>query len=276
MLSTDTQDTVVAPTLLERARARAAQITAADEEQRALRRNVEVERARSVALNSAWTILGVKLEDEQLRVEMGTDWDSRPVAYFEVDGLRFHSWTDWQHRPELYVERRCVAAGCLHPDKPVLQEIDTLTDVVIDLLFQHSFRCAYPLGEDGEPIIPEAERPKPKAPPRDFTAESNAAVAAIEAAAERLARATVEEMELLDARPLVKAEAIKRIMARDAIAATPAEKIVETDPEFAAHRRREAEAVVEKIRAEAAYETAKRRADVAIDMELLFANAPQA
>lgn len=102
------------------------------------------------------------------------------------------------------------------------------------------------------------------------------AVNDIERAAERLAIAVRAEMELEDERPIVKAEAVKRIMARDGIAATPAEKIVETDDVYAAHRRKQYAAVVEKQQAYGAFEAAKRRADLEIaliDVELLRAGA---
>jgi hypothetical protein len=102
----------------------------------------------------------------------------------------------------------------------------------------------------------------------DYVETANTAIEAIERAAERLALASKIEMELEDRRPIIKAEAVARIMERDSIAATPAEKIVETDPEYAAHRNRQAMAVVETIRAKGAFEAAKRRADVAIDMGL--------
>ena len=90
------------------------------------------------------------------------------------------------------------------------------------------------------------------------------AVNAIENAAERLALAIKLEMTLEDERPLVKAQAVRRIMDRDGIAATPAEKIVESDAEYLAHRKRQYDAVVEKQRAFGAYEAAKRRADLEI------------
>ena len=102
------------------------------------------------------------------------------------------------------------------------------------------------------------------------------AVAAIENAAERLALAIKTEMTLEDERPLVKAQAVRRIMERDSIAATPAEKIVESDAEYLAHRKRQYDAVVETIRARGAFEASKRRADLEvaqIDNALLRAGA---
>ena len=91
-------------------------------------------------------------------------------------------------------------------------------------------------------------------------------IAAIDDAAERVALACKVEMELEDQRPIIKADAVRRIMARDGIAATPAEKIVETDGEYAAHRNRQTMAVVEKQRAFGAYEAAKLRARLAVTL----------
>jgi hypothetical protein len=100
----------------------------------------------------------------------------------------------------------------------------------------------------------------------DYRETAEAAIEAIERAAERLAIAVQREMLLEDRRPLVKAEAVKRIMQRDSLAATPAEKIVESDDAYLAHRVEQYAAVVETIRARAAYEAAKRRADMSVDL----------
>lgn len=105
----------------------------------------------------------------------------------------------------------------------------------------------------------------------DYRATAEAAIAAIERAGERLAIATQREMMLEDRRPLVKAEAVKRIMQRDGIAATPAEKIVESDDEYLLHRVEQYGAVVETIRARAAYEAAKRTADMTADLAFALA-----
>lgn len=109
----------------------------------------------------------------------------------------------------------------------------------------------------------------------DYREGAEQAIVAIEQAAERLAVACKMEMILEDERPIVKALAVKRIMARDNLAATPAEKIVESDMEYLDHRKRQYDAVVEKQRAYGAYEAAKRRADVAIDMGMLLAGSTQ-
>lgn len=88
---------------------------------------------------------------------------------------------------------------------------------------------------------------------------------ALERAADRLGAAMRAEMELEDERSVIKPQATKRIMARDTVAATPAEKLVETDEGYAAHRRKQADAVVEVQRARGAYEAAKLRARLALE-----------
>lgn len=94
--------------------------------------------------------------------------------------------------------------------------------------------------------------------------EAIAAIDFVEVAAERVAEATAAEMAIDDERPLVKADAIRRIMVRDNIAATPAEKIVETDAEFLGLRARQKAVVVEKIRAEGVLAAAKLRAQLRV------------
>lgn len=98
----------------------------------------------------------------------------------------------------------------------------------------------------------------------DLIQDAVVAIEQIEVAAGALAVACKVEMELEDKRPLVKADAVKRIMQRDGIAATPAEKIVETDADYLALRRLQTLAVVETIRARGAYEASRRRADLAV------------
>jgi hypothetical protein len=76
----------------------------------------------------------------------------------------------------------------------------------------------------------------------------------------RAGQACRKEMELEDERSILKPQATRRIMARDNIAATPAEKLVETDEEYASLRRRQYDIVVEKQRAFGELEAAKLRA----------------
>jgi hypothetical protein len=85
-------------------------------------------------------------------------------------------------------------------------------------------------------------------------------LATLTAKAEALGDATAHEQELEDDRAAIKADAIVRIMARDKIAATPAEKIVETDQEYFKHRAAQRASIVARFRAEAEYEAAKAAA----------------
>lgn len=98
------------------------------------------------------------------------------------------------------------------------------------------------------------------------TADARAAINTVEQTAEQLANALDTEMALADQRALVKMAAIKRIMERDGIAATPAEKIVESDDEFMAHRAKERESVVLRQKAEGTYAAAKFNAHAAVTM----------
>lgn len=95
---------------------------------------------------------------------------------------------------------------------------------------------------------------------------ARASIAAIDAAASWVADALNTIARLEDERALIKPEAIRRIMESRGIAATPAEKIVEADPEYAAHREKQRDAEVVKWAAAAAYESAKLTAklDVAL------------
>jgi hypothetical protein len=95
---------------------------------------------------------------------------------------------------------------------------------------------------------------------------ARASIEAISAAATFVADALNTVAQLEDDRSLIKPEAIRRIMESRGIAATPAEKIVEADPEYAAHRAKQRDAEVVKWAAAAQYEAAKLRAklDVAL------------
>jgi hypothetical protein len=100
----------------------------------------------------------------------------------------------------------------------------------------------------------------------DAQREALAAIQDIREAANDLGWQCAQEMELEDRRPLVKRDAIQRIMVRDGIAATPAEKIVETDEAYMQHRAKQRAAVVETYRARGAYEAAKLEAALAVEM----------
>jgi hypothetical protein len=95
---------------------------------------------------------------------------------------------------------------------------------------------------------------------------ARASIAAIEAAATWVADALNTIARLEDERALIKPEAIRRIMESRGMAATPAEKIVEADPEYFAHREKQRDAEVVKWAAAGQYEAAKLTAklDVAL------------
>jgi ABC-type hemin transport system substrate-binding protein len=102
--------------------------------------------------------------------------------------------------------------------------------------------------------------------------EAEGAILRVEEAADRLATACRAEMELEDERPAQKSAAVRRLMGTEnpetnkPHSASSAEKIVETDGEYAAHRRKQYDAVVEKQRAYGAYEAAKLRARLSVDL----------
>jgi hypothetical protein len=79
-------------------------------------------------------------------------------------------------------------------------------------------------------------------------------------AGEALGCALAHEQELEDDRAAIKADAIKRVMVRDGVAATPAEKVVETDPQYFEHRAKQRASIVERFKADAEYWAAKAEA----------------
>jgi hypothetical protein len=85
-------------------------------------------------------------------------------------------------------------------------------------------------------------------------------LAAIVAKAEAAADALNYESQLEDDRAEVKAQAIERICIRDNLKATPAEKIVETDEGYAAHRAKQRASIIARFRADAEYKAAELRA----------------
>lgn len=82
-------------------------------------------------------------------------------------------------------------------------------------------------------------------------------------AGDRLAEATEVEMALEDRRPIVKADAIKRLMAAAGLSATAAEKLVEQDDKYADLLRQKRAATVERITARAYYDATVARAKLA-------------
>ena len=100
--------------------------------------------------------------------------------------------------------------------------------------------------------------------------QANAAIDALLAAADRVGKACVNEMELEDGRPAQKSAAVRRLMGTDnpetskPHSASSAEKIVETDAEYAAYRRTQYSAVVEKARAYGERDAALLRAKLTV------------
>lgn len=93
------------------------------------------------------------------------------------------------------------------------------------------------------------------------------AIAAVEGAATNLVVATCREMELEDNRALVKDAGIKRLMASGvATSVTGAEKVIELDVEYMAHRAAQREAVADRIFAQGKLEAAKLRARLAVEI----------
>jgi hypothetical protein len=92
-------------------------------------------------------------------------------------------------------------------------------------------------------------------------------IAAIEGAALNLALATDREMDMADQRALVKDAGIKRLMAAGTFGSvTAAEKGIEFDAEYMAHRKLEREAVANRIVMQAKYDAAKLRARLAVEL----------
>jgi hypothetical protein len=98
------------------------------------------------------------------------------------------------------------------------------------------------------------------------------ALRAIVTAGERMAQAHAAVQDLADGRAAEKSFAIRRLMSTTneetgkPHSATSAEKVVEHDEEYRAYRRAERDAEVERLRSLAAFETAKRSADLELEL----------
>ncbi len=115
-----------------------------------------------------------------------------------------------------------------------------------------------------------------KDPMKDLTADApgfltpeenaRASIAAVDAAASWVAETLNNVSKLEDQRALIKPLAVARIMKSHGMAATPAEKVVEMDSEYAEHRAKQRDAEVQKWAADAAYKAAEltARLDVAL------------
>lgn len=110
-------------------------------------------------------------------------------------------------------------------------------------------------------------------------ADVDAAIAAIETAAEALAQAQATEQQLEDDRAEVKEAAILRLMqlpnqtTGKPHSASSAKDVVEFDEQYRAHRATQRAAVIATQRAWGQYEAAKRRADLALETFKLVGEA---
>ena len=93
-----------------------------------------------------------------------------------------------------------------------------------------------------------------------MTPQLDAAISKLKEKGEALGIALTLEQSLEDDRAAIKADAIRRIMVRDGIAATPAEKVVETDEAYFLHREKQRASIVARLRADAEYWAAKAQA----------------
>lgn len=102
---------------------------------------------------------------------------------------------------------------------------------------------------------------------------------AVEAAAERLAQAMAEELRLHSQKGVEKSAAICRLMGTPNAetdkphSASSAEKVVESDAEYAAFLAKCRQSIVARVRAEAEYEVAKLGARCAVELaQIHYAN----
>jgi len=109
--------------------------------------------------------------------------------------------------------------------------------------------------------------------PLDQECCARQSIAWIENAAQRAARAYDVVSTLEDERALIKPQAIKRLIESGAAtSATAAEKIVEADPIYAAHRLRQRDAEIEKWGALGGYEVAKLAAQLDVALVTVMSN----
>lgn len=177
------------------------------------------------------------------------------TAETTVDGLTFA----WQpsHDPagRITLVRPCAICGAAN--------YDGFTDLadVAQILEHPSEHVLCPgAGEDDE--IVGAPDPTEAAPAAPSPAER--AIERVREAARALGEAEAEEQRLEDERPLVKAAAIKRLMEGRGLSATAAEKIVEEDEAYMAHRVQQRESVIARQTQWGAWEASKLAAELAV------------
>lgn len=260
------ENTSSAPTLRERAARALAE--AVDKEALALAEKA----AADLRDNEQELLAQLSAKLGVLSVDYILAQDGHNIA--SVDGLRFSVrlpiWEDRLYIRRLHVETTC-ARGCR---EALWVEVSDMLSLGNALAGEHTHLhdCLVVYDENGDPVTDRDG--KPLGPfsdrPRSMSAreKADAAIARIEAAAERLAAAHRAIQELEDGRPAEKSAAIRRLMQTENTetgkphSASSAEKIVETDAEYAAYRRRQADAEVEKHRAIGAFEVAKTSARI--------------
>ena len=95
-----------------------------------------------------------------------------------------------------------------------------------------------------------------------------AAIALVEERANALGEALADEARLEDERQLIKPAAIKRLLEVGAATSpTAAEKIVEQDEQYAAHRVHQRAQIIERMQKWGLYESAKLRAQRLVQQE---------
>jgi hypothetical protein len=239
--------------LIERARAALASYEAEQAADQARRNAEDQGRMRNHLVATLQKNLGITVEgnavefvDEYptLRYE-GDLFAFRPPNFYAIDGGE-HEYS------QLVVESDC-AKGCSTSLWCGVEDLISLARATNGGMW-HRWDC---LNE------------RSKTPPA--VAKEERAIDDVLAAAEVYAQAITLILELEDGRAAEKSAAIRRLMQTEndetgkQHSASSAEKIVETDGEYAAYRKRQRGAEVEKHRAEAALFAAKQRARLAVD-----------
>jgi len=257
-VTTNGAGTTQAPhvSLREHARLEAERV-AADHAERARRR---AEEDREHAIGYLVRRLAYHLSIDVDPGSVAYDAAATPPAMVLVDGVTFGIAREAYYDEDLDLAVRIECArGC---GKPLWKQVDGLLALNTALAqpHTHGFDCLAIYDEDGEITGYLDGRPAPVRPAPPLTPEQRAAkaLAAINAAAQDCARAHAHVQELEDARALVKRDAIKRLMESGAAtSASAAEKIVEQDEGYAAHRAQQRDAEFDRWRSLAAWEAAK-------------------
>lgn len=273
------ESTSSGPTLQERA-AFAADRAAREAEEYARQRAESIRRSVvSTLVQQVSKYLGVAVSDDDVTYTVDQA-PGFPSATVEIDDLTFgmYRYASYSDRESLSVAVPCER-GCGYP---VWSEI---TDYRLESLNRaitepqrHLHDCLVRYDEDGEPTTDRNGNPLPPRRPLvpTLTPEQLArqSIASLENAAQRVAHALNTIARLEDSRALIKPEAIKRLMESGAASsATAAEKIVEKDDQYIAHRERQRDAEVEKWGALAAWEAAKLSAELEVALIATATNA---